>query len=60
MRTKSRAKTTCRCGTGFFCPKHSGYNILMRAAYTNQPEQPPLFQRCGGGRRIFRKRIGND
>lgn len=52
----------CTCGQGF-CTRHGTYDhprlvirVLTRRGRTARPDE--YSQRCGGGRRVLRKKIG--
>lgn len=52
----------CRCGTGLYCNRHKKYGRIRRQrkrCYRDAGEDVTAFQRCGGGLRLIKKRIGD-
>ncbi len=69
---KNRIKDPCRCGTGDYCRRHRRYGPIKRRK--DQPVvgsfgvdveavdtlvERALTQRCGGGFRVLRKKVGD-
>ena len=53
-------QAVCRCDEpGRFCPSHGVYGRPATEGYRDEVDKL-MTQRCGGGRRIVRKRIGGD
>jgi len=48
----------CTCSTGHFCPIHGRFGGVLQAPVTTRDEVNITHQKCGGGRRIIRKKIG--
>jgi len=65
MNEQEFSEVPCLCDTGNYCRRHHRYRRPSRTPATDyEPELDheinQSFQRCGGGRRIFRKTAGGD
>jgi hypothetical protein len=63
--TKRRRSNDCRCGSGAYCVRHKryGYGETISSGYELRVNRDPHLygetgERCGGGRRVVRKRVG--
>lgn len=45
-------KYRCNCGTGQFCRRHARYHFVPDISV----KDPAIYQKCGGGYRIIRKK----
>jgi len=55
----------CTCGTGNYCSLHEVYSVepevrLARVRLKKAPREGWRYQKCGGGKRILRKKKGGD
>ena len=50
---------SCTCGTGDYCHKHHKYGLEPKRQdrEVRADGEDVVYQRCGGGRRVIKKRI---